>query len=157
MSDDTARKSAPEIDWAVVAPHVKRRHCPGCGAELERFHLQALLLPIEQFTVGRLQQTNQMMNWSIRPFGSQSFAELQLLTFMSPCMTCSLVSTWDFGTEELNEILSPTGAPPYAQIAWNYAPELIEQHLNNAPDWLKPNLQQLLDVIRPKNHDETKP
>lgn len=146
-----------DIDWSVVAPHVKRRYCPGCGEALTRFHLQALLMPIEQFTIGRLQQTNNLMEWSVRPFGMQSINELQLIAFMSPCPSCSLISNWDFGTEELNEILSPRGFPPYAQIAWNYAPDLIKMHLEKAPDWLKPSLQKLLDAISPHHNDEATP
>ncbi|WNC90922.1 hypothetical protein RI103_06115 [Paraburkholderia sp. FT54] len=148
--------TSDNVNWDEVAPHVRHRRCPGCNAELSRFHLNALLMPIEQFSIGRLQQVNNLMGWSIRPFGLQSISELQLLVFVSPCENCSLLSTWDFGTEELNEIFGPHGQPPYAQIAWNYSPDLIERHLGSAPDWLKPNLQQLLDAIRPKPHDQAK-
>jgi hypothetical protein len=144
------------ISWGEVAPNVKHRHCPGCKTELTRFHLTAMLMPIEQFTVGRLQQVNNSVGWSIRPFGLQSINELQMLVFMASCPSCSLVSNWDFGTQELNEILGIHGQPPYAQIAWNYAPDLIETHLKSAPDWLKPNLQQLLETIRPKTNEQTK-
>lgn len=136
-------------NWDEIAPNVKRRYCPGCREELNRFHLTALLLPIEQFNLSRLQQVNNSLNWSIRPFGHQSINELQLLVFASACDKCSLISNWDFGAEELNEILGPYGHPPYAQIAWNYSPEIITWALESAPDWLKPNLQQLLDAISP--------
>jgi len=145
--------SSPESDWSALAPHVKRRKCPGCGEELSRFHLTAALMPIEQFTIPGLREANARINWSLRPFASQNVNELQLVCFMSPCNSCTLISFWDFGNEELDEILSRPVSPPFAQIAWNYDPNLIEERMEAAPEWLKPHLERLLTILRSRPSD----
>lgn len=105
-------------------------------------------MPIEQFTIPLLQQVNQAFQWSIRPFGMSNFNELQFLAFRSICPACTLVSEWDFGVDELEEILSSPIHPSYAQIKWIYEPQLVEKALETAPEWLKPNLQSLLNNLK---------
>lgn len=142
-----------DFDWDARFPHVRHRFCPGCREELSRFHLIAVQIPIEQLAMPLLLSANEAINWSIRPFGNQNLHELQLLVFSSACTNCTLISTWDFGTEELQEITRSSQHPPYAQIAWNYAPELIRIHAAKAPDWLKPQLEALLKAITPGTAD----
>jgi hypothetical protein len=119
--------------------------------------LSTVQLPIEQFTLPMLQSANNSMGWSVRSWGHQNVHELQVMVFMSACDACTLISQWDFGVDELNEILREPMHPPFAQIMWGYSPYVIEYYLERAPDWLKPNLQQLLDSIKPKPHGESKP
>lgn len=115
------------------------------------------MMPIEQITMGHLQTVNKALGYSIRPFGVQSVHELQFLAFMSNCPNCSLISHWDFGVEELDEILRSPQQPPFAQITWVYAPDAIAHYLESAPDWLKPNLQALLDMLKQmQSHGEKK-
>ncbi|WP_155771115.1 hypothetical protein [Burkholderia cepacia] len=143
-----------EHDWSATHPHVRRRHCPGCKTELVSFNLSATLMPIEQYAMGQLQSVNKTIGFSIRPFGYQNIHELQFLAFTSACPNCTLISSWDFGVEELDEILARAPHPPFAQIRWTYAPASIDAMLAVAPEWLKPNLQQLLNAITPKPNDK---
>ncbi|KDR34821.1 hypothetical protein BG57_03995 [Caballeronia grimmiae] len=116
-----------------------------------------MLFPIEQFAMAYLQDANRKLGWSIRPFGMQSMNELQFLAFSSICDNCTLLSTWDFGVEELDEILAQRIQPPFAQINWTYNPAKLARALELSPEWLRPSLQQLVESLTPKKENEQKP
>lgn len=128
--------------------HVRQRVCPGCRTKLTTFSLSAHMLPIEQNTINRLVEANRSFNWSIRSFGETSMLEFQYLGFTAVCGNCTLVSTWDFGRDELEEVLKQ-GPSSGIEISWNYNPEVIKELHKRAPDSLKGIFQGFVEAYAP--------
>lgn len=139
---------APSNDRELLSK-VRVRQCPGCKNDLEWYDLTALMLPIEQATIHALKEANRSLSWSVRTSGEMNIGELQFLAFASVCEHCSLISHWDFGTEELEAILELSSRSP-TKIKWNHNPKKIAWVVENAPEKRKDSFQRLLDILQPK-------
>ena len=133
---------------------VKIRHCPNCRSILDTFQLTAHSMAVEQYFIPRLRAINKSLGWSVRSFGETPMSELQMLLFTGICKHCSLLSTWDFSVEELEEVM--TSKTPHAQIKWAHSPALLRTAMGKADEDQKPIFKNLLDWLDPEPRDTEK-
>lgn len=143
MDDEDESKNA-------IPDFVKHRKCPGCGQPLKRFGLYATSMPMEQTFIPFLRLVNKDANWSVRPTGTMNFNELQFLSFKSTCQSCSLMSEWDFSTEELEWVIeNPNNGA--AEIVWRYGPKSISSFYENLPGEGRKVFQGVYDAVAKKD------
>jgi hypothetical protein len=133
---------------AAVPDYVRTRHCPGCAEILERFQLVAIPLPPEQLFLHQLREVNNTVGMSLRTFGQSTLSELQFLHFMATCPSCTLMTHWDFATDELNWIMDNFAESPI-KISWMYNPVILEMLAGRATGAIKPLLDQLVAQVKP--------
>lgn len=125
----------------------KERKCPSCQTPIDLIQLSAYSMPIEQNSIPWLQMVNKEIGASLRTFGHTSMNELQFLCFTSACENCGLISWWDIGTEELEDIVMKRVISP--KIKWTSNPETIADIIENATsESIKNTFQALLKDIK---------